>query len=546
ASYLARDSARYAAILTYRGIVYISNLPEFQGNTDDCQLVYNAILWSDFEIPDHDLSITLDAPQQSSPNETVVLNVTVRNNGLYDESGVIARLLIDDIEVDSLTVPVLQNGTAATFQYLWTPEAESIYNVTAVVDPVPGEDSYENNVNTKLVAVIFLTDYTMIEDVYNWYDAVANGVNLNVTGDDTFVSVPLPFSFQFYDHVFDMVYVSSNGWLSFTNTFPYEFVNPEFPTSDSRFTYALAPMWADLRADNNIYLWSTADRVVIQFENYKYLGGSDVGTFQVVFHSYGIIEFNYQVMYTLYDGTIGLNHGDGIHYNSYDYIDLSGASDFGLQFVYETEENPPEWVSAPGEIITEAGEDFSYQFQVTDETGIVSFTVNDTVNFQVNMHGLLSNRVPLDVGRYGLEITVADPFENELVGTATVVVVDTTPPEWIDSPGDLSINVGDVLAVSVLAEDYCGIDHYSVNDTRFSVSDTGRLTSIIMLSAGVYGLNVSVYDIYGNMNTMIFTLTVIGEETPIDMFLVILVGTFTIIAVGGFAAILLIRKRRGV
>ena len=66
-----------------------------------------------------------------------------------------------------------------------------------------------------------------------------------------------------------------------------------------------------------------------------------------------------------------------------------------------------------------------------------------------------------------------------------------------------------------------------------------------MLEAGTYPLLVSVYDIYGNTNTMTIQVTVrdVGG-LPEGMFIVLVVGVFTAITVGGFIGILFIRKRR--
>ena len=95
----------------------------------------------------------------------------------------------------------------------------------------------------------------------------------------------------------------------------------------------------------------------------------------------------------------------------------------------------------------------------------------------------------------------------------------------------------------VSAEDYFVIDHYSVNDTRFTMNADGWLTSVIQLQAGTYPVLVSVFDSHGNVNTMTIEVIVQGGGIPSDMFLILMVGAFTIIVVGGFIVILLIRRR---
>ncbi|MGY5873705.1 MAG: hypothetical protein RTV72_15765, partial [Candidatus Thorarchaeota archaeon] len=101
-------------------------------------------------------------------------------------------------------------------------------------------------------------DYIMIEiDDGIWLDAAANGVNLNLNDDDGAVSFAFPFGFPYYDTVFSTVYISSNGYLSFTNTYPSDYLNDVFPSSDVNSAYCIAPFWDDLVAQNNVYAWNT-------------------------------------------------------------------------------------------------------------------------------------------------------------------------------------------------------------------------------------------------------------------------------------------------
>ncbi|MCK4568590.1 MAG: hypothetical protein KAU48_14880, partial [Candidatus Thorarchaeota archaeon] len=290
-------------------------------------------------IPDHDLAVTLDAPSRISPGESTTLNVTARNMGLNPETSVQVQLYINNTEVQSMTIPTLDAGSSESMSYFWTPSEEGIYNVTARVTPILGEDTNLNNVATTMVAVRDLHDYIMIEDIFTWYDAVTNGYQLFFSGDDIYTTLSLPFDYPFYDGIFDSVALSSNGWLSFGITNPYDLSGPPFPSSDPRYAYAIAPLWADLIAEANIYIWETSDWFVIQFDNYDYLSGALAGTFQVVFHRSGQLSFNYLSTGSPLHGTVGLNHGDGIHYNSYPIADLAGESAFGLQFYYTLPEH---------------------------------------------------------------------------------------------------------------------------------------------------------------------------------------------------------------
>ncbi|MGY5872316.1 MAG: C25 family cysteine peptidase [Candidatus Thorarchaeota archaeon] len=304
-------------------------------NLDNPTLAINIMDWISIGVFEHDVTAALDVPSWTRPNQEVEVLASVVNRGLNDEVDVTLNLYIEDILVDSLFVPFIQNRTSETLTYYWTPVIEAIHNVTVTVSEVPDENVTRNNVVTRLVNVNDLHDYYMIEGSTSWYDAVANGVNLGISGDDTYGYTDFAFTFPFYDSSFDRVYISTNGWLSFANTQPYDLSGPIFPSSQPGFAYCVVPYLADLQAENNIYAWSTPDFLVIQYNDYNWLGGPPLGTFQVVFHSSGIIEINYLEMFDTYWGIGGLNHGNGIHGNAYPVTSLGGVSNFGVTYYYE-------------------------------------------------------------------------------------------------------------------------------------------------------------------------------------------------------------------
>jgi len=297
-------------------------LPDgYYETADNSILAINIMDWMSVGRVDHDVAAILDVPTWVQPGEEAILYASIFNRGLNDEIDVSLYLYIDEVLVDSLYVPFIENGTSETLTYAWTPITEALYNVTAVVSEVPYENITRNNVATCFVNVFDLHNYYMIEGPATWYDAKANGVNLGIYGDDGYAVFDLNFTFQFYDSSFDRVYISTNGWLSFANTQPYDLSGPDFPSADPAFAYCIALYLADLVAD--------------QYDNYRWLGGEDLGTFQVVFHSEGLIEINYLEMYATPWGTGGLNHGNGIFGNAYPVTTLSGVTDLGVRYYYE-------------------------------------------------------------------------------------------------------------------------------------------------------------------------------------------------------------------
>ncbi|MFX1253244.1 MAG: S8 family serine peptidase [Promethearchaeota archaeon] len=287
---------------------------------------------------EHDLVAYLYAPDVIAPDTTVTLTAIVTNAGMYNETDVELQLWIDGLLVASDIYSLLPMGTSEFLNYSWTPTLVDTYSITAYAVPLFNESNVLNNEYTKTVIVTDMQNYEMIAGApYSWYDAYANGYSLNLIGDDVSAPVDLPFMFYYYDTYFSTVYVSSNGWLSFYDSDPWEYWPPGFPTPD--FPYAVAPFWIDLQADNNVYIWSTPDFVVIEYHDYYYLGGSPLaGTFEVVFFANGEILFQYQNIDTDWGATVGLNYGLITDFYNVYTAGLGGVTDFALLFTLGPQE----------------------------------------------------------------------------------------------------------------------------------------------------------------------------------------------------------------
>jgi outer membrane protein assembly factor BamB len=102
--------------------------------------------------PEHDLSVTLDTSVNAFPS-TRIVNATVQNLGLSNESDIIVRFFVNGGLTTSKTISFLQNGSTTRLGFPWpSPSMLGTYNVTVYVVPVPGEDS-ENNRATNSVTV---------------------------------------------------------------------------------------------------------------------------------------------------------------------------------------------------------------------------------------------------------------------------------------------------------------------------------------------------------------------------------------------------------
>ncbi len=103
---------------------------------------------------EHELQVSLTAPQHLPPGTSTALNATVVNLGENNETDVELSLSINGVVVGSVTIVELVTGASYDLSYVWTPTSEGIYNVTAYALPVPGEDFTANNQETLFVAVV--------------------------------------------------------------------------------------------------------------------------------------------------------------------------------------------------------------------------------------------------------------------------------------------------------------------------------------------------------------------------------------------------------
>ena len=191
---------------------------------------------------------------------------------------------------------------------------------------------------------------------------------------------------------------------------------------------------------------------------------------------------------------------------------------------------PPEWIVGPTDIILELGEVVDAGLIATDQSGIALWAINDTDNFnlsvtQLNVTGYengwyllyITNATVLPTGLYTLTVSVSDPYGNVLVGILSILIQtqqDSTPPIWIVEPLSETIESTISFSQRLGAWDESGIHHWWLNDTTyFAIDEDGVVRNATSLEAGIYPLEVRVYDPFNNFCSAIFVVTVL-EVTP--------------------------------
>jgi thermitase len=179
-SYLARGDRLLSAVVAYRGLVYLSPFLEVAGLFDlslprnNLQLLYNAMVWSRFQKPEHEVIASVKSPGFLLPNEMGLINATVSNIGRHHEGNVTVQIVINGTVATSSVVPVLPQDSSYTLVYPWRPSQAGTYNVTALVMPVSGEDNLWNNGASASTEVMVPPDILLVADNDEFEDLASN------------------------------------------------------------------------------------------------------------------------------------------------------------------------------------------------------------------------------------------------------------------------------------------------------------------------------------------------------------------------------------
>ena len=147
--------------------------------------------------------------------------------------------------------------------------------------------------------------YTWVDNesggpAYDWIEIEGLGEAIDV-GNDESAEVAIGFEFPFYGKNMNNVFVHANGFLSFTQSLVFDFVNQQIPDTLEP-NHLIAPLWADLQpADSGmVYYYFTGEEFVVQYDNVPGWGIPPLlpapapVTFQVILKPDGNIIFQYK------------------------------------------------------------------------------------------------------------------------------------------------------------------------------------------------------------------------------------------------------------
>ncbi len=205
---------------------------------------------------------------------------------------------------------------------------------------------------------------------------------------------------------------------------------------------------------------------------------------------------------------------------SYDGVDLDPLDGFGdTAYVFSSNLDPSpriglSWTPVPSDQMVEAGEIFLYDMNVDCYWSDLEWAVNDTATFIINNQGVLTNKTPLSLQRYGLNVTVRG--SGTIFAVFSMTVQDTTPPSWDPLPINLELEFGSPVVYDLNATDLSGIETWWTNSTTyFTVDIQGVFTNKTLLPVGIYPVEVRAFDPYGNNCSAVFTVSVEDTTDPL-------------------------------
>ncbi|MEU4241764.1 S8 family serine peptidase [Actinoplanes sp. NPDC026619] len=153
----------------------------------------------------------------------------------------------------------------------------------------------------------------------------AGDQQLQITGDDSSVSVTLPFSFPLYGVGHTQAWVGSNGLIAFDNA-STSFANTTLPLNTEP-NDALYPFWDDLYLDSaaGIYTAAGADTFVVEWRNVMFFGDSSQRvSVSAILHADGAVTYKYRGLTgeraSGTSATIGLENTGGTDGFTYAYM----------------------------------------------------------------------------------------------------------------------------------------------------------------------------------------------------------------------------------
>lgn len=139
--------------------------------------------------------------------------------------------------------------------------------------------------------------------------------------------------------------------------------------------------------------------------------------------------------YVYINGSLALDFKDNQHTICNEFIFSTGPGpaidNIVVSDTVDYDAAPPEWTQEPTDQVIELGQDFRYDLNATDFSGVEDWWLNDTTNFVIDYNGVIYNKVDLEFGTYALNVSVDDTLGFAQSGVFTVSVQIPASPDFV-------------------------------------------------------------------------------------------------------------------
>lgn len=173
------------------------------------------------------------------------------------------------------------------------------------------------------------------------------GSSFVVSGDDTFSTVTLPFTFNFYGNDYNQAWVSTNGILGFDMSQQGSYCCSGQPIGGPSFfqlSNFIAPVWMDwVSTVTSVTTGAVGSReYILNWDGFEFFNTGAPGIFQAILHEGSSnIEFQYNNVVDLnHIATVGISNTTGSDGLQYANGMVSGLSNTGLMISSRTNNVP--------------------------------------------------------------------------------------------------------------------------------------------------------------------------------------------------------------
>lgn len=138
--------------------------------------------------------------------------------------------------------------------------------------------------------------------------------------------------------------------------------------------------------------------------------------------------------YVYINGTLALDFKDNRHTTCEEFHIGTGPGpaidNINISDTVDYDAAPPEWEPEPTDQVIELGQDFRYDLNASDFSGLGTWGLNDTTNFAIDSNGVITNEANLELGTYGLNVSVSDSNGFTRYAEFSVTVQSPLPQDY--------------------------------------------------------------------------------------------------------------------